>query len=315
METTPPKVVGIFEAYQHLTPEMLGFPKFLASSCPVLKPNPVCYPWCRYMKTNIPGVDYYFIVRNVTTIRSFIENGGDPSKVIVHHLAHDVGVINPLEDPAYMEEWCAQLREWGIDKVVAPDFSAWGTSPYCLQIWNYRRSVCASIEYAARGMKVIPLPTVTALPLAHIARSCWPAGHPYLVDLQHVATVDEKIGWEHVMRTERKTFEALRPPYVFLWTGSKRYVERWRTEVGIPFVWVRTEMWLRSRIIKSVNDAGKNPEKENKKRILAEAKALLDKKKQDEQAAKNAEKERKKKERSDKKAAKDDANAAKRDSK
>ena len=257
------------QVWSQIQPGHLGFPKFPASSVPVLKGRHVS--WIPYTKTT-GTADYYWIIRSPAWIRQFVDKGGDPATIVVHHLSYDAGVINPLWNKEYFKKWMPELKAMGVQHIVSPDFSAWTGMPFVAQLYNFYRSLVVACDFAHYGFKVIPNVAGGSKHLHDFNFKMWPENLPsYVVDCQHIGRPDKIKKSEHAeaffwrgSTVRVKRFD--KAELVFLWSGSENYVQQFEARYpACPTTWVKSEMYMRRKLIKATNATTKGKKKKKKK--------------------------------------------------
>lgn len=227
----------------------LGFPDYPVDS--VFNPSGKVIPWIPYMRTDLDA-DWFCIMRVKHELRSYLESGGDPSKVIVHHMSYDPGVIDPLWSAKYFDKWCDQLHEWGIRHIWPPDFSTWLEWPMALHIYNlYRSSVVAS-DFAKKGFRILPYYYMAPPQTLDLMFSARPSKvHTAVIDGSHTSTapINEKL----FRRFAREFSDRVEAKRVLVWARTRKSAKIWSEETGKPCEWLRNRMYARSILMKAMN--------------------------------------------------------------
>lgn len=215
----------------------LGFPEFPVEACPTLEGNAIA--WLPGMKTS--GLaDWYFVVWHTGDLRRYREDGGDPDKLVMHHLTYDVGAIDPLWGRESFHKRAERMKEFGVKYVVAPDFSSWADYPVAVQLHNYYKSMVVACDLVKAGFSVIPLVCWSAPQIAALSISAWPKDMPCaVVDGAHLKTVDNDFN-SSVFWGGAESYKSLNVKKTFVWANSQNVAARWQWLTGSECVYVPT---------------------------------------------------------------------------
>ncbi len=207
-----------------------GIPLF-EQKCPKFKGT--VFTW-------IPGVrvdvaDWYLILYHTGDLRRYGEAGGDYSKVIVHFLTHDAGVIEPL----WGNKLSTRIRfllDLGITHIIAPDFSAWALLPLAVQLYEHYRSMVVTHDLCQAGFTVIPNVCWSSPQLREINLTSWNLEdqQTILVDANHTGRkylkADQRLFWDGA----RQLQECLIPDRtcVWLYVSTPYVAKKWQTLFG-----------------------------------------------------------------------------------
>lgn len=135
------------------------------------------------MRTDIAPA--YLIQGRVDHVRRFYDAGGDPAKAICHFLTHDDYLLEPLWGPA-LQRRIEGFARFGVDKIVAPDYSTWGDWPLPVHIHNYYRSNVVAQDFLQMGYHIVAHPNFTHPKLFELSRDMWTGPMPtVLFDCVH----------------------------------------------------------------------------------------------------------------------------------
>lgn len=119
-------------------------------------------------------------------INWLLRYGVDPSRLILHFLTYDTGVINPLWGTDSLQKRVDRMKAVGIKYVVEPDFSSWADAPIPLQLFNFYKSRCVGRDLQDAGFTVIPNVPFTFPYSWEVAFYGVPVGADFILfDLQH----------------------------------------------------------------------------------------------------------------------------------
>ena len=121
-------------------------------------------------------------------VYAYIKTGGNPEICCPHHSGFDQGVIDPLWNPSLFKRRIEKMREWGITKVVAPEFSVWIDFPVIEQLLNHFKTSVVINNLAKEGIKILPNVVAGHPELREISLSMWPHEMPFaFYDLNHIS--------------------------------------------------------------------------------------------------------------------------------
>ena len=78
-----------------------------------------------------------------------------PERAVIHFLSFDVGIIEPLWGRKTFLDRCKKLKDYGFNRIISPDFSAWANFAIPLQIYNIYRSAVVTSDFANNGFKIV----------------------------------------------------------------------------------------------------------------------------------------------------------------
>lgn len=138
----------------------------------------------------VPGMrvdthDAYLIQGRVDHVRRYVEAGGDPDKAFCHFLTHDDYLLQPLWGPALIRR-IEGFKALGVDKIIAPDFSTWGSWPVVVHMDMYYRSNRVCQDFLANDFKIVCHPNFTHPKLEEFSACMWAGPCPtVLIDAIH----------------------------------------------------------------------------------------------------------------------------------
>ena len=234
-------------ALQKILPDDLGIPYPPEDSYLKMKPKDRVISWYPYMKTT--GIAEYFLVaRKPGQIREFIAKGGDPASVIVHHMSYDEGVIDPLWGTNYFLKWIETLKEMGVTKILAPDFSTWADMPVVLQLHNHYRSAVVTHDYAKAGFKIVPNAIWSHPNLHPFIMAKFPGKIPTItVQATHVYT--DQTSQKYFWRGLDRFLSTVQFDRVLVYANTPRLIKDWESRYGKgPWQWVGSYTHARSQM-------------------------------------------------------------------
>lgn len=176
--------------WAEMTAAHLGFPKFPAAACSEEFRGRLMQ-WINGVRTDM--ADWYFLRYSASEIKNYIRAGGDPGKLVIHHLTYDEAVINPLWGTDTFMKRAELMHELGVKYVVGPDFSSWADEPYAVQLYNYYRSMVVTCDFAKAGFVTIPNVTWSAPALSRLTINMWPPNMKAIViDVQHMGPIEKE---------------------------------------------------------------------------------------------------------------------------
>lgn len=211
-----------------LTANSLGFP-----AIPCLNDVQHGQPSAWIPGVRVNAVDWHLLLWHSGDLRRYRDAGGDMSKAVVHWLSSDDGTIDPLWGRTSFRKRVRQMREAGVVKVIAPDFSSWADMPIAAQAYNYYRSAVVSHDLARAGFEVVPNVCWSAPQLRDVSIGMWGQGISFaLIDANHFSpwkhNLDNELFWEGAVDFVRYN------PDVFVWVyaGHEQTAIEWRQRFG-----------------------------------------------------------------------------------
>lgn len=181
-----------------------------------------CIAWIPGMRTDI--ADWYLILNHFGDLNRFVNAGGDVSKVIVHFLSYDGGRIEPLWGTNGFERWTRKLKDFGITKLISPDFSSWANYPIILQLYNYYRSALVTNDLYKAGFEVVPNVCWSSTETFDVSVGLWGKKDTVLVDANHISK--DKFVQDKFINSFTQMIEMVSPKTVIFYCGSNSFFNR-----------------------------------------------------------------------------------------
>jgi len=198
--------------------------------------------WLPGMKTD--QYDWHFITWHTGDINRYKLAGGDPERMIIHHLTYDSGIIDPLWGTETFKKRCDRMREFGVKYIVAPDFSAWADMPLVLQLYNTYKSAVVAVDLIKAGFEVVAHTYWSAPQIHGVQLSTVSAAKMVLVDACHIKTGLSDFNAQMFWAGAKEMISRLPDVRVLLWCAADVTMQEWKARIGENVQWVpsRTRM-------------------------------------------------------------------------
>lgn len=206
--------------------------------------------WLPGMRAN--GIaDWYAITWHTGDLKRYVAAGGDMSRVIVHFLTYDEGVIAPLWGKKSFHERVKKMREFGVRAVVAPDFSSWADFPVVVQLHNYYRSAVVSADLARAGFAVVPNVCWSSPATYSVSIGMWSDAQPGTIVIDANHSTDKEIDRRLFWAGARVFVDAWtkRQDDVVIWSSTRAMANKWNVSCG-PCSWVPSRSAMLAGLVK-----------------------------------------------------------------
>ena len=178
-----------------LNPRYWGSPHNVEAG---MKPMPG--KWCSHIRgINKSMGEWWTVKYGRSKIKEAIDEGIDPSRLVVNFLGYDCEDVDPLWAADGMRRRIDTMKEFGVSHVIAPDFSVWYDMPRIVQMHNIYKSAVCTKDLIQAGFTLIPniRPHVSDPLLNEVGIGSWSKDiRVFLLDIQHEwPTKDGAVGY------------------------------------------------------------------------------------------------------------------------